>query len=379
MTQSSLLSAACCALALTASPLLARAQGLDHSDEGTSGSGHAEEPERLPWRDSFFIWSHSASGETLGIGEDVQSRNPFYEMTFRLAPRLYFADTARRNTSVRGDLRLIRELTDSDITTDRGEWTFTDLDLWVTHQERLFEGNGARTELVVRAPWVSLPTSKASRANGSILGLGAGLGLDQLVPLRGAGASAFTAALLRPRVSYLYRFVDAVVPANDEIGRVRLNPDGVAVPSDQLSGTAFPKHELNVSFRAETGLLQRLTLITELGMRYAVRYALQGNVDVCGVVTTGCVAIESDEDAPRWGVSTLFDLGLSYSLTDYLSMDAAYTNLSGQLGADGQRRSVFHSPDARFGISATLSLDVVYQALANGRGAASAGAAPPAF
>src|SRR5262245_12881100 len=52
------------------------------------------EPERKAsaWRGSTLSWNNSATTETLGVGQDVQSENPTYEMAFGLSPRYTFWD-----------------------------------------------------------------------------------------------------------------------------------------------------------------------------------------------------------------------------------------------------------------------------------------------
>jgi hypothetical protein len=354
----------------------ARAPQAPDSRASTDAGG--QPPEKLdrranvPWHDSVFIWDHSATAETVGIGSDVQSRNPTYEMSFRIAPRYYLLDVERRDLSVRGDLALIREFTDSDTTTRRGEWTFTDAELWLLLNETLYEAPGTKTDFVLRAPSLRLPSSKGSVANGKLLGLGVGVGVDQRVPLAGDRAPLFSGTLLRPRLGYTYQFVRATVPTSDEIDRVRLTPAGRSLPSDQLSGTAFPQHELNASFRAETDVFENFGLVTEVGVRYARRYALAGEERICGVIDTGCVAVESSSDAPRWNVATVFAIEASYLLFEGLILSAGYVNLSGQLGADGQRRSIFYSPDARLSVSATVVLDGIHGALTGKSGAEAA-------
>ena len=181
------------------------------------------------------------------------------------------------------------------------------------------------------------------------------------------------------------RFVRSVVATNDRIDRVQLDPDGQSAPSDQLSGAAFPQHLLSVSARADTRLTHQLTFGTEFGMRYARRYAISQSVDVCGVLATGCAAVPPGEEQPdsgtRWGISTLFVVSLSYGISDSLELSAGYLNLSPQLGADGRRRSVFYSPDARAFLSLSVALDALYQsALGRSQGVShAAGRTHPRF
>jgi hypothetical protein len=332
------------------------------------------------FHDSLVIWDHSATASTLGLGEDVQTRNPTYEMSFRVVPRFYWIDDPARNLSLRADLQLIREFTDSDTTADRGEWTFTDAELWLTLNETVHASESTKTDLVLRAPWLRFPTSKVSYSSGKILGLGAGAGVDQRVPLAGEGAPLFASALLRPRIGYMYHFTETTVPTSDDVQRVRVTPGGRSLPSDQLGGTAFAEHELNFSFRAETELAKDLSMVNEIGLRYARRHRLAENERICGVVDTGCVDVGRAADAPLWAVSTYFAFELGYDLGKGFLVSAGYANLTGQLGEDGQRRSVVYSPDSRISASLSVVLDQVYDAArGKARPVANARAATPAF
>lgn len=331
-------------------------------------AAHANDGKRavpaVPWHDTLFVWDNAATAQTLGLGSDYQSDNPTYEMMFRLAPRYYLLDTEQRTLSLRADVRLIREFTNSDTTTREGEWTFADTELWLATVETLRRVPKNNTEVVLRAPVLILPTSNISLSGGRVLGLGVGLGLDHQVPLRGANASFLPGFLVRPRVGYVYNFVSAIVPINDAIDRVRLDPDGVILPSDQLSGSAFAQHELSATLRGELDLVSRLDLAVDLGMRYAYRYDLP-DVEVCGVTDTGCVDVPPREDASRWGVATVFSASLRYLVTDYLQASLGYANLASQLGADGRRQSLFYSPYARAFLSFTVVLDGLYHELRN--------------
>ena len=147
-------------LAGSSRPAWAQAQPQDHA--GVSEAAAAPVGARIPWHDSMFIWDHSVTTQTLGIGRDYQSRNPTYEMMFRLAPRYYFFDDAQQSLSARADLRLVREFTNSDTTTERGEWTFVDTEVWLAYVRALSTRKGAKTDFMLRLPSLLLPTSKTS-------------------------------------------------------------------------------------------------------------------------------------------------------------------------------------------------------------------------
>jgi hypothetical protein len=331
------------------------------SDQGASAedNGAGPKPRLLAWHGSLFVWDHAVTTQTIGLGADYQTSNPTYEMTLRLAPRLYFIDNKENTVSARADIRLVREFTNSDTTTERGEWTFLDSELWLAETQTLNASRARHSELVFRAPMLVLPTSKSSYTSGRLLALGLGVGLDHRVPLR-EGADVLSSLLLRPRANYTYQFAESVVGTNDAIDRYRLDSDGRTVRSDQLSGSALPQHQAVASLRVDTSILSRLELVTEFGMRYARRYALADSTLVTGP-DTGPVQVDSRSDATRWSVSTVFSASLAYVPLDYLELSAGYINQSLQLGADGRRRSFFYSPDAQAFFAVTVALDALYQ------------------
>jgi hypothetical protein len=360
--------------AFTREPAAAAVDGGPNSAAATTEN--EEDQPKLVFRGSTFYWDHSATAQTLGVGGDYQSRNPNYEMAFGLRPRYYFFDTERESLSARGDIALVREFTNSDATTREGEWTFTDTELWLAYVRTLNDTPDQTTSLIVRAPQLVLPTSKVSSANGKILGLGFGLGVEQAVPLRGRGSRFLSSARARANARYRYQFASSVVPTNEGIERVRLGPDGRSLPGDQLSGSAFADHEISGDLSVEPEILPGLTLLAEFGLRYAHRRALHERVDVCGVVSTGCAQVETRDDASRYGIASVFTVELGYEVRDELGLALGYTNLAPQLGADGQRRQPFYSQDARGYVTATLALDELYLTAAgrrSGRKAAASG------
>jgi hypothetical protein len=340
---------------------LAPAQLLQATSDQSTSPEHVGEPKAKPlaWHGSLFVWDHAVTAQTIGLGADYQSSNPTYEMTLRLAPRLYFIDNEQNTVSARADIRLVREFTNSDTTTERGEWTFLDSELWLAETQTLNTSRARHSELVFRAPMLVLPTSKSSYTSGRLLALGLGIGLDQRVPLR-EGARVLSSLLLRPRANYTYQFAESVVGTNDAIDRYRLDSDGRTVRSDQLSGSALPEHQAVASLRVDTSLFSELELVTEFGMRYARRYALGDSTLVTGP-DTGPVQVDTRSDAARWSVSTLFSVSLAYVPLDYMELSVGYINQSLQLGADGRRRSFFYSPDAQAFLALTVALDALYQ------------------
>jgi hypothetical protein len=347
-------------------------------DTGVTPAPARPEPEKpkLWFRSSELYWDNSATVDTLGVGADYQSRNPVYEMAFGVRPRAYFFDRERESLSLRADVALLREFTNSDETARRGEWTLDDAEVWLAYVRTVNDTPGSKTDVIVRFPQLVLPTSNTSSSNGKILGVGVSGGVDQSVPLREGPDAVLPSVSLRANAGYRYHFTRSNVPTNDELDRVRLGTDGRSLPSDQLSGSAFAQHQAFITLQALLTIVDKLELLTELGMRYAYRYALDEDVELCGVVATGCTTVEGRDDASRYAVATLFTAELGYELMDELSIQVGYTNLAPQLGQDGQRRQPFYSHDARGYLTLTLALDELYRT-ASGQGTAAAARTSP--
>ncbi|HVJ19761.1 MAG TPA: hypothetical protein VM686_30300 [Polyangiaceae bacterium] len=332
-------------------------------DSGAKGAAKKEEPKAEPkpsrFRGSALVLDNSASTQTLGVGEDYQSSNPSYEGALSLSPRyLLWEQPKVRSVGVRGRIDLIHEFTDSDSSTERGEWTFSDTEIGLAYAQNLLDSDGYKTDLNLGIPNLSLPTSKVSSSNGKILSAGVSVALSQVIPLR-KDEKFLPSAHGGVRVGYSYQFTRAVVPTNDGIERLRMDPDGDTLPSDQLSGATFSQHQGTIAVLAALDFTDVISLDTEFGWRPAYKYPLSDDVDICNV-STGCVTVTTSEDAPDFSVITLFHVGVTVDAPRPFGFSVGYDNVTLQLGPDGQRRNMLYSPDARFGGSVILHLDQVF-------------------
>jgi hypothetical protein len=128
---------------------------------------------KLRWRYTWLVWENLVSAQTLGIGKNYQSANPTYQMSGSIRPRYYIYDGAEEEFFAAGRIDLAREFTNSDVTTQRGETTFTDATL-LTAYSRLLAGTAQgpyKTIFRASLPVLTLPTSKVSMDNGTYLGL----------------------------------------------------------------------------------------------------------------------------------------------------------------------------------------------------------------
>jgi hypothetical protein len=337
----------------------------DTGVQPTPAPGAEPKPKKLPWRGTTFGWDNSATADTVGIGQDRQSANPTYEMSFTLVPRYYIwedSDGPEQSISLRGRLDLVREFTNSDTTTREGEWTFSDLSLFSQYSRNLYKEGDVRTDLGVRLPVLTFPTSKVSANNGTVLGLGAMLIGAQQVPVLGNEYQALQKFTLTGRLGYNHTFTEATTPTNDDLGRVRMGPDGRSLPGDQLSGAAFAEHNASVDLIGALQLHEKINWTNWFSWRPAWKYKFERDDQVCGNVLTGCTTVgNGTDDSNNFAVVTLFNTELAFEVVPEFEVDVGYANLTLQSAPDGSRRNIFYSPDARVYITLVAHRDEIYK------------------
>ncbi len=320
----------------------------------------------LPWHDTYLYWDNALTTSTVGVGQSYQSSDPFYELTFGIRPRYYFIDNSQMTLSARADLGIVSERTNSDTTTEEGEWSATDFELYGAFSYKLRESPDDLTELAIRVPRFTLPTSRVSYDSGKLLGLGARVGLREDVSLEGRGATFLPNVELVVKAEYNYLFTRTEVPTNAGLERIRLDPDGRSVISDQLGGASFAQQAAVFGAATLLHIHRDVLWTTALEIRPAWKYPVNHDVEVCGVVLTGCAEATGVADPQTRSVLTFFQTDFWITLTDTLGLSLGYANLTAQLGPDGRRRSVFYSPDARFYATLNIGLDHLYSSLSHG-------------
>lgn len=324
----------------------------DSAPATTSAKVAKDAEETLPaYHHSYFSWEHSVTAATLGVGDRPQSYNPTYTMGLVARTRYYLLDDAAagKHFSLRLDTGLYTELTNNDYTTERGEWSFSDTSFGGVYAQRfLGTSNRNGTLWEVRPLNLSLPTSKVSFSSGRYIGLGAVVAINDIRPwLQGTGAPEVVSTL-RLALGYQRNFARATVPTNPSLERVRLTTDGRALPGDTLSGSSLVRDQLEVNGRMRFEIGSRILWTTDAAFAPAWKYDVPRDVQLCGVVQTGCVDLELAPDDSRYLVRTQFNTEVSLRLGKGFSVELGYGNLSYQLGPDGSRRSFFYSPQAVF-------------------------------
>lgn len=329
-----------------------------------------------PFRGSRGEWSQSVTTQTVGVGSEVQSRNPLYEMTFTLSPRYVLGGDGSRDLSrellnagnaapgyfteelaVRAELGVTREFTDSDTTTERGEWSLTDLVLQGEYTGSLVSVPGYRTRAGIRLPVLEVPTSKGSRYQGMLSRLGALVLIEQSVPLVRDQSAWFSGIEAGLALGYAHTFTQATEPTGLGFERIRMGPDGRALASDQLGGAAFARHQLSVVSQAGVRVVGPVFFGLELGLRPSWRYQFDADSEACIEIATGCATPRRVEDPQTYSVVTLFRASLALEVAQPLDVTLGYENLTLQLAPDGKRRNLLYSPDARFSLALRARLD----------------------
>jgi hypothetical protein len=339
----------------------ARAEEAGAPDGGVSATEQAEPaPRPVRWHGSTILLNQRVTTVTLGVGADYQSRNPFYDVNLHLRPRYYLWEQPVRSLSVRAELIGTHEFTNSDATTDRGEYVLEDSILSLV-QEHTFGSGDESTVVTASIPRLILPTSKASFRSGKIVELGARVLALQGVTLR-ENRDLLPRGRVAVRAGYGYQFVTGTVPDSDTISRLRMNLDGIVVRNNQLGGAAFAEH-VGV-LRGIVGAdryLDRLSFELELGIDPAYKRKLPPAV--VRNIQTGPYEGRSVGDPTRLAVNTYLDASFTLAVKDVLDIAVGYENVARQVGEDGQRRSMFYSPDAKFYLAAELSLDKAFESV----------------
>jgi len=328
-------------------------------DRGVAPTEHqaAERETKLPWRGTSFSWANRVTAQTLGVGQDYQSSNPYYEWFFSLRPRYYLWEEGDNTLSLRATVNGYVELTNSDTTTNEHEFLIDDSTLSLVPAFMLRKDGEYETMLTLAAPRFVIPTSKASRSAGIYGELGVRAGITQSLPIR-ENEAFFPSASVGARAGYGYLFSSGNVPEDADLDQLRRNVDGVTVSNDQLSGAALAQHRASLHVTGSVDVYENIvSFSTEVGMDWFWKFPLM-ETDV--TTDTGPTEVPS-YDSDRLQRSIYFNTGVSVeAIPDVLTVDLAYESFPTQLGPGGQRRSVFYNADALFTGTLELSLDGLY-------------------
>jgi len=328
-------------------------------DQGVSPKKKAAERRetKLPWRGTSFDWTNRVTAQTLGIGQDYQSSNPYYEWVFSLRPRYYVWEDGNNTLSLRATLSAYTELTNSDSTTKEHELLIDDSTIALVSSFTLAKDGEYKTVLTLSAPRYVIPTSKSSRASGIYGELGARAGIAQTLPIRD-GEAYFSTATLGFRTSYGYLLSNANVAVDSDLNRPRQDVNGDTVPNDQLGAATLAQHRATAHVSGSVDIYRDVvSFSTEVGMDFFWKFPL---LETEVMTATGPTEIPN-QDSGRLHRSTFFNVDLSVvAIHDILTVGTGFESVPTQLGAGGKRRSLFYNPDALFYVALELSLDGLY-------------------
>jgi hypothetical protein len=181
------------------------------------------------------------------------------------------------------------------------------------------------------------------------------IGLLNVRPILKGRFEPFLLSTIRLAIGYDRWFSRATVPTNPSFARVRLAPDGRSVAGDQLSGSSLVRDQVTASARIRFDFGEAVVWTTDFAFQPSWKYDVADEVELCGVVATGCAEVRVSEDDRRYLVSTQFNTEVSIDLVPSLSFELGYGNSSNQLGEDGRRRNVFYSPASEFYVSLSFT------------------------
>ena len=348
-----------------ASPVATTAPQADRSLT-TEAEQKPKEKTKLPWHDTWLIVDNSVTAQTIGVGRSYQSSNPTYDLSASLRPRYYFYDSEVEGFYASGRFDVAREFTNNDVTTERGEVLVggaphgigaSDPTLFTAYRRRLAKRGDYETIFAGYAPILTFPLSKFSRDNGTYFGLGTEVRFYQDAPLAGSRSSVFEKLTVGAIVGYNHTFTRATTPTNTQLFRLRMDPEGRTVPGDQLTGAAFPEHEVRATLRFMVDVAKDFSWWTDFTYAPTWLYSIpQVDVRVMGQPVTPIGIANPTTFVTVTGFST----SLYYHVANELTVGLEYTNDAVQPGLDGQRRNIFYSPGALFALELIGHLDEMY-------------------
>jgi hypothetical protein len=324
-----------------------------------AGTEDAEHP-RVPWHGSTLLFDQSITTQTVGVGSDFQSRDPVYEWWFAFKPRYFLFEREKEALTLNLWMNLYYEVTNSDTTTTKNELVVGPTTLWALYAYTFYEKEGYRTAVTV-GPRMTIPTDRASRNAGLLFGLGAMAAGTQSLPLGPKGATAFNSLRLGLGAIYMHPFQRATTPVNGDLEQPRQDVAGRSIASDQLRPGMNVANSLTLLFTAGLQIVPRLGFGASYVLGNAWAYA-PPNVPVC-TVQPSCATPTSNADPSSFRVTTWGLVSVDYDVIDEMTVSLGYYNQTSQIGPDGTRRNPLYSPDARFFLTLTGNLDIIYERL----------------
>ncbi|WP_438035246.1 hypothetical protein [Sorangium sp. So ce204] len=306
-------------------------------------------------RTSRFGWTTSATTSVFGLDGGSYSEDGEYAgMTFSLVPRYSFVSTKEHWAWAGTDIALSVPLSVGDVPGE-APVTLADLPLQAAYTYTIFQDDKGLALLAGPRLGVALPTSPASRYAGVYARTRLGLGVLANVPL--LDEAWLNGVFFSAGGVWEHLFSQATTPVNGDPVRPRTSPSGEVLLDDRLSGEFLLRDQLSMRMSFWVNLWGDLSLGNTWGLVARFRDAPLDEGCVQTVLT--CVPVAS-RGSSATTTSTTFEVSLSYPAEDIAWFELGYDNTAPSLGADGQHRSPFYSPDAQLYLSMTLFLDSLY-------------------
>jgi hypothetical protein len=309
--------------------------------------------ELLPWRNSFFIWSHGLTTNTLASDSQL-THNPTYYQQFSLRPRWNFTDTL--SLRLRQDLWI--ELTDSETTVSRQEpelfdTTLSLIDVNVLEVAGIALGGG---------PQLIFPLSPASRAAERIMGTAA------IVAATRSFQGVLQGLALQLSGSYTHFWGGSNVATTATSYPCQIaEPLTTGIACSQTAGFSTVRDWFIATLAAQLVVLPGFSVNTDFTYWWQLAHGLaEGTTDtLAGPVVVG------DGSATHFRNLTWWTLSASYQFFDWMEASIGLSTLTSQRNPDQSRRNPFINPDTELRLSALVLLDRLYMvARAQGGGQA---------
>jgi hypothetical protein len=342
------------------------------ADTVTPGEGaDAKGPTKpLPWRGSTFTWNQAGTTTVFGVGRDnIGGEGEFYGWDFTFAPNYYFLDQDKDKVRAFAEIGWTTEFTNSDLTADKRETLFKDMQLGLSYNRTILESGGSdKGEYVTSGTLTGrfiLPTSSASYEQGRYLTTALALGAKQKVKILGSKATGLQNATVGVTGTWGHLFARSYQPTNEKIDRPVRNASGSSFESDVFSSTSLVQNQLTAGFTLDLNLIENLSLGSYFRIVGRFKHDFSDKEDCVEVATGECVVPQGlGDEASLYQPFTTFDVSLTYALMEVLDVTLGYNNDTRWIGEDSQRRNVFYSPDAQFYLDLVANLDAIYTNIA---------------
>ena len=364
------------------SPSLAEAAGSPTADPQDDGlvagpvAGPTEPPPDgpLPWRNTILLWDNALN--TTAFGEADLSHNPTFIMTWSLRPRWYVTDTAfiglRQNLSL--------ELTDTDCgalySSCRARNREPVLgDLRFSFFENKVVGLGGLT--LAAGANVDLPLSIASRNRDMYFAVGPVARATYVVRevmsgliFQAIGSYAYTVGGTNRRGDPADYLQATALQVQSDQATIGATGDGFAI-----GGPSAANHAGNLTLLGVLNATPELNVI--LSFSWLWRMANPENAPDGGWRLDGDQVISGPEPhvaperASQARLFTVFGASVGYNVTGWMNLALNYQNLTSEFEGDDTtgeaiRSNPFWSHNSTVSLTATVTLDQLYQSIVQG-------------